>query len=123
MSTKTYSKDALKLDVSTGSDAITLEFTGKSTAREPGIFLNPVFGEVLKQAKDGGLPITMDFRKLEYMNSSTITPVIRMLHEAKGTGTTKVTVLFDSTLRWQTLSFSALTVFQTPDQRIEIRGA
>ncbi len=56
------------------------------------------------------------------MNSSTITPVIRLLHEAKRGGA-RVTILYKQTLRWQELSFSALTIFQTDDERIQIRGA
>ena len=90
--------------------------------REPGTFLNPIFGEILRDAKESGRPVVMDFRKLEYMNSSTITPVIRMLHEVKG-GTTKLSILFDESLRWQKLSFAALQVFKTDDGRVAIRGA
>ena len=64
----------------------------------------------------------MDFRKLEYMNSSTITPIIKVLDRAKR-GKNHITVIYDKTLKWQELSFSAMEIFQTKDKRIEIKGA
>ena len=64
----------------------------------------------------------LDFQALEYMNSSTITPVIRVLNEAKK-GQGRLLVLYKKAAKWQELSFSALTIFETDDKRIEIRGA
>jgi len=55
------------------------------------------------------------------MNSSTITPIIKILERAKR-GSTHVTVLYDKSLKWQDLIFSALTIFTTKDKRVEIRG-
>ena len=61
------------------------------------------------------------FAFLEYMNSSTITPVIKVLERAKR-GTMNVTVLFDASRKWQDLSFSALKIFETEDKRVVIKG-
>ena len=121
MSTKIHKNDALTLELEEQGDSINVAWTGKSTARNPGDFLSPILTEALGAARDGGRRLTLDFRALAYMNSSTITPVLRMLHEAKASDA-KVTILYDASQRWQKLSFSALEFFQTPDQRIEIRG-
>jgi hypothetical protein len=83
--------------------------------------MSPILGDALRRAVETGKGIVMDFQKLEYMNSSTITPVIRILHEAKKNGS-KVHVIYQKGLKWQELSFSALTIFQTDDGRIQIRG-
>lgn len=99
----------------------TVTLTGRSTARDPGTFLGPILTNLFKQASAAGKTAVLDFRKLEYMNSSTITPVIRLLHEAKKNGG-KVLITYDGKSRWQDLSFSALTIFATEDKRIEIRG-
>ena len=61
----------------------------------------------------------LDFRKLEYLNSSTITPVIRILEQAKR-GTALVTVVYNAELKWQALSFSALYLFQSLDGRVTV---
>jgi hypothetical protein len=121
MSTKIYKNEGLTLEVREDERAIDVSWIGKSTAREPGTFLSPILTDVLKQSKAANAAISMDFRQLEYMNSSTITPVIRMLNEAKR-GDTRVAILYQDKLRWQELSFSALRIFQTDDKRIEIRG-
>jgi len=66
-------------------------------------------------------PLVLDFRKIEYMNSSTITPVIRTLEQARR-ASRSIRVLYQKTVKWQELSFSALQVFETPDRRIQICG-
>jgi hypothetical protein len=121
MNTKVYSNKELQLEVRHDHDAVRIVWTGRSTARDPVAFIGPVLAEVLARTADAGTPIVLDFRGLEYMNSSTITPVIRILHEAKK-GKNRVTVLYQRAAKWQELSFSALTIFETDDKRIEIRG-
>ncbi len=121
MSTKIHRSDGLTLEVRPGERATEIVWIGKSTAREPGTFITPILNEVLKESEGERRAIVMDFRQLEYMNSSTITPIIRMLNEAKR-GTATISVLYQAKARWQELSFSALTIFQTDDKRIEIRG-
>ena len=60
-------------------------------------------------------------RDIEYMNSSTITPIIKILERAKRSKV-GVTVEYLAQLKWQDLIFSALEIFQTKDQRILIHG-
>jgi hypothetical protein len=55
------------------------------------------------------------------MNSSTITPIIKVLERGKK-GKNKITVIYEKSLRWQEVNFSALKIFETTDQRIEIKG-
>ena len=65
--------------------------------------------------------ITMDFQNLSYMNSSTITPIIKILDRAKK-GMNKITITYQKALKWQELNFTALEVFRTEDNRLEIKG-
>jgi len=55
------------------------------------------------------------------MNSSTITPIIKILERAKS-GMTKITIFYQKSLKWQELNFSALEIFKTKDNRLEIKG-
>jgi hypothetical protein len=98
-----------------------VKWNGKSIDREPSKFISPILVKVLEMAGTMDKRITMDFQDLSYMNSSTITPVIKILDRAKK-GMTQITILYRKSLRWQELNFSALEVFRTDDNRLEIKG-
>ncbi|MFH2008911.1 MAG: SiaC family regulatory phosphoprotein [bacterium] len=121
MATDTFTDRQLTLTVEDDGHTIRVEWTGRSIARDPGGFIAPILSKALAHSTKSDRPLVLDFTRIEYMNSSTITPIIRILDEAKRKGST-VTVLFKQGLKWQELSFSALEIFQTDDKRIEIRG-
>ena len=77
--------------------------------------------KVLKKGNEQNKEIVLDFREIEYMNSSTITPIIKILERAKR-GKSKITILYKGSLKWQQLIFSALEIFQTRDERVQIIG-
>ena len=118
---KTYSNNLLKIEIEENNDSLIAKWTGKSTDREPGKFITPILMDTIKDASDRNLRVVMDFRELSYMNSSTITPLIKILERAKR-GDTQISVLYNKALHWQSLSFSALEIFTTKDQRVEIIG-
>jgi hypothetical protein len=121
MNTKVYSNKELELSVRDQDDAIRVSWTGRSTARDPVAFIGPILSEALARSAADDKQLVLDFQALVYMNSSTITPVIRILHEVKK-GKSRVLVLYKKAAKWQELSFSALTVFESDDARVEIRG-
>ena len=116
-----FTDHLLRIEVSEDTDSVAVKWTGKSTNRRPSTFITPVLTNALQRANDISKTLVLDFRELEYMNSSTITPIIKVLERAKK-GTSRIAVLFQESLRWQNLSFSALRVFETKDRRVEIRG-
>lgn len=118
---ETFTDDALSLRLVETDDNIRLEWTGMSMAREPGAFLVPILSRALDTGLQIGKPLVVDFRQLEYLNSSTITPVIRILEHARR-GRSAVRIVYDKSLKWQALSFTALELFRTPDGRIDVRG-
>jgi hypothetical protein len=119
--TQSFTNDALRIEVEEGTDEIVMRWYGKSTMRKPADFLAPILADILKRGGDGARRIVLDFRPLQYMNSSTITPVIRILEQTRR-GQGRMSVLYLQALRWQHLSFSALKIFETPDARIEIKA-
>ncbi len=121
MPTETFTSHSLTLTVSEETTTVLVIWQGRSTAREPAEFLVPILNKALDRATELRRPLTLDFRAIEYFNSSTITPVVRMLEEAKRRGASLI-INYDKKLRWQELSFSALQVFHTGDQRIRILG-
>lgn len=122
MRSETFTSHALSLTVSEEPQALLVTWKGRSTAREPAEFLIPILTRALDRAAELKRPLTLDFRGIEYFNSSTITPVVRVIEEAKRRGNPMV-IIYDKKLRWQELSFSALQVFHTGDQRIKVVGS
>ena len=111
----------LQIELIENTNSITMAWTGKSTHRKPSEFISPILAETIRRSNASKKRIIMDFRRLEYMNSSTITPIIKILERAKR-GATEITLLYNKSLKWQDLSFSALEIFETQDSKVEIKG-
>lgn len=118
---QTFTNSTLTLTVGEDTAAVSVIWKGRSTARDPAEFLIPILTKALDRATEIRRPLMLDFCGIEYFNSSTITPVVRLIEEAKRRGASLV-VRYDKKLRWQELSFSALQVFHTGDERIKIVG-
>lgn len=116
-----YAQGELSLELTQTARELRLTWRGKSSEREPSRFLVPVLSESLRRARDARLPLVMDFSQLDYMNSSTFTPVVKALDESRRLA---VPVVLEYSLgrKWQALSFSALRTFETLDGRIKING-
>lgn len=115
---KTYEENRLKLEVNFGESQIMIRWLGESKDREPIKFLTPIFDAIY--LKNQTTPIVMDFTAFEYMNSSTVTPIVKQLERAKKENR-KITIHYKKGLKWQELSFAALRVFNIPDL-IEVVG-
>jgi len=118
---KTFTNNLLTLELRENNNSITIRWTGKSVDREPSNFITPILVDVIRKSSDHDKRVTLDFRELAYMNSSTITPIIKTLERAKR-GKTRVTVTYLKSLKWQDVIFSALEIFRTKDGRVEIKG-
>lgn len=119
---QTYTDNFLRICVTEEEDAHQVDWYGNSTQKNPNLFIIPILIEVLKKAAGERKKVVLNFRQLEYMNSSTLTPIIKALEQAKR-GANDVQVIYDKTKRWQDLSFSALRIFETKDGRIKITGS
>jgi hypothetical protein len=118
---ESYVSNSLKLEIQENTDSITTYWIGRSIDRNPGQFLNPILVKLINKGNETRKRIVLDFRRLDYMNSSTITPIIKILERAKK-GKMNVTIQYSKPLKWQDLSFSALKIFETKDKRVEIKG-
>lgn len=116
-----FESNLLKITLQEIENIIEVKWDGKSTERDPSGFITPILLNVLEWSSNDSKAIRMDFTTLEYMNSSTITPIIKILERAKR-GNNYLTIIYKKSLKWQDLSFSALEIFQTQDQRVVIKG-
>jgi hypothetical protein len=101
------------------NDAVRLDWTGRSSHRDPARILAAFFGDALYRASPSGI-IEMHFEKLEHFNSSTISALIGFLRAARRAGI-QLRLVFDPGLKWQQLSFEALRVFETPDGLFQLQ--
>ena len=118
---KRYVQGELTIELSHGPGELRLTWKGKSAEREPSRFLVPILSEAMQAAHAASLPLVMDFSALDYMNSSTFTPVVKALDESRRL-VVPVVLEYSLSRKWQALSFSALRTFETLDGRIKVRG-
>ncbi|HEX9053127.1 MAG TPA: hypothetical protein VF841_21545 [Anaeromyxobacter sp.] len=116
-----WTQGDLSLEMAERNGELRVTWRGKSSDREPSRFLVPVLTAALERAREASLPLVLDFRELEYMNSSTFTPVVKALDESRRLS---VPIVLEYALarKWQALSFSALRTFETLDGRIKVHG-
>jgi hypothetical protein len=95
------------------NEGLRLDWTGRSSHRDPARILASFFGDALHRASSAGV-IEMHFEKLEHFNSSTISALIGFVRAARKAGV-ELRLVFDPDLKWQSLSFDALRVFEKPD--------
>ena len=118
---ESFVSNLLRIEVQEDNNTIVAHWSGKSVDRNPGKFITPILVSLLNKSNDLKKRIILDFQNLDYMNSSTITPVIKILERAKR-GKAQVTVLYKKLVKWQELSFTALEIFKTRDKRVKIKG-
>ena len=100
-------------------DKITIEWLGRSENREPSALLNPYFKDIVENAS--GKEVEVDFKKLEYMNSSTVPPIIQMIKNLD-TKSISTKVFYNKDSKWQAASFKALETIATSLKNIEVMG-
>jgi hypothetical protein len=92
-----------------------VRLTGKSTSRDAGKALAPLFEGTLGAAGAEHLAVTIHFERLEYFNSSTIAALVQFIRAAQERGVA-LTVRYDAAQKWQALSFDALKRALRPPQ-------
>lgn len=118
---ETYTNGVFSIVKNTDGENLALVFSGKSILDDPVEFVLPVLSDALNEADEAGRRLVLDFREVTYMNSSTYAPLVRILHKAR-LSSSRISVVYAGTIRWQEVSFSALNIFQTRDGRIEVTG-
>ncbi|NVL93116.1 MAG: hypothetical protein HWN71_08810 [Desulfobacterales bacterium] len=117
-----FTSHLLTLEKIVDESSITIRFIGRSNERNPSKFIYPILSDALDQSAHSNKDIILDFMDLEYMNSSTITPILKILDKVRCEEKYRVTIVYRQSLRWQDLSFSALKIFESRDNRIRITG-
>ncbi|MDJ0763942.1 MAG: hypothetical protein QNJ97_13255 [Myxococcota bacterium] len=97
-------KDELEIVVEAGNP-VTIQWLGVSQFRNPSDFIDPYFEKLVEALQ--GKEVVVDFANLKYMNSSTVSPIIKMcrLFDEKSVPTT---IVYNKSSDWQAATFKAL---------------
>lgn len=100
-------------------EQLRMVWRGRSEDRDPADYLNPFLISSIEVLSDELL--VCDFRELEYINSSTIPPILRMIKKLHIDGKS-ARIVYDSNSSWQTASFTAFRIITDTMNLIEISG-
>ena len=96
---------SLEIVISKVGNKTSVAWIGQSDEVNPGLILNPYLDSLVEKLKGGGVIVA--FEKLDYMNSSTVIPIIRFITSLNDSGI-KTTVTYDKKSKWQASSFKML---------------
>jgi hypothetical protein len=98
------------------------DWRGRSVEREADLTLKPFFDRLLERAQEIGALLEMHFEELDYFNSSTIGTLITFIQKARRQKV-HLRLVYAGNIKWQSLSFDALRMFERGDQLFELRAA
>lgn len=96
-----------------------ITWKGKSDARDPSSIINPYFEEIFDRLK--GKDVEICFSELEYMNSSTVPPIIQLIKKLEENNINAL-ITYDKDSKWQIASFKALETIVRTMNNIEVKG-
>jgi hypothetical protein len=116
---------ALSIMVEKSPSAIRLHWQGSSSDRDPGAVLNPFLARVMDPLEASGPALELHFEALEYLNSSTLSVLMRTIQKGLQKRLSMV-VVYDTRKKWQVASFTAVKravkTFEQPDSvQVEFR--
>ncbi len=111
----------LTLEAHAAAGELRVVWSGRSDEREPARFLAPLLAELIETCRTAQARLRLDFAALEFMNSSTFTPIVKAIAEARRAGV-PIALEYAQAKRWQALSFSALRTFETRDGSVAVLG-
>jgi hypothetical protein len=113
-----YQADALTIDSLPEQGQLVVRWLGRSDGIDPSRTLQPLLDAVNADLK-GAESVEFDFRSLEYMNSSTIRPILKLIQQASSS-VARVRLVYDKSKNWQRLSFMAIGVALTSLTNVEL---
>jgi len=109
----------LVLEARAAPGELQVVWRGRSDERDPARFLGPVLAELVETSRRASARLRLDFTALEYMNSSTFTPIVKALGDARRSRV-PIALEYAQAKSWQALSFSALRTFETADGSVAV---
>jgi len=112
----------LRIAVVEDGKLVRCDWRGRSVEREADLTLRPFFDRLLERVQELGALLEMHFEELDYFNSSTIGTLISFIQKARRQKV-HLRMVYAGNIKWQTLSFDALRMFERGDQLFELKAA
>ena len=113
-----FEQDGLIINASRANGKGSVAWCGVSDSRTPGNFLSPVLRDIIEKLK--GAEVTVDFTKLEYMNSATVSPLVNFVKTLDGT-CKRILVLFSET-DWQRTHLQCMRAIATTLHNVMVQS-
>jgi hypothetical protein len=97
--------DNLTIELVNDKSTVKMSWIGASDDRDPGHFLDLYLKTLIVQIAK--MELIINFKQLEFMNSSTVPPFIRFIMDLN-TNSIKTTIVYNKDSNWQVTSFRAL---------------
>ncbi len=114
----TFEKDGLEIVVGTTSSEVTVTWRGASDSRTPLAFLSPLVDKIIEVSN--GRKVTVDFSRLDFMNSSTITSVIGLVKSLNETSPSVVVIFAD--VDWQRVHMRCMRTITRVLDNVRVEG-
>lgn len=111
--------ESLKIEARYDVQPALVVWSGSIDVRDPAQLINPFVDKMVSRL--AGHSCTVDFRKLEYMNSSSVTPILRMV-KAFAENHITAEVQYSVNVEWQRASFRALNAIAMRLTGIKVTG-
>ncbi|HKO92306.1 MAG TPA: hypothetical protein VJU61_14180 [Polyangiaceae bacterium] len=115
-----YQAEDLTIESVERDNQLVLRWLGRSETKDPSQTLQPLMDSVIN-AIESVKSVEFDFRSLDYMNSSTIRPILKLLQTASGRAA-NVHVRYDAGKTWQRMSFLAIGVALASLSNVKVSG-
>ena len=116
---KNFASNGLKINTHIDGHTAIMNWLGQSDSRNPGAELNPYLDSLVEEME--GLELTINFADLEYMNSSTVSPIIQFLKKLNAQEI-QTEVTYKAASKWQSASFKALETFSKILNCLKVKG-
>jgi hypothetical protein len=101
----------LSIHVTYDGEMATIAWRGMSEIPDPELSVGPFLRRLLGSLH--GKKVTVDFRELDYMNSATLQPVLKLVKELNQRSI-DTTVTYNSTMEWQRITFRCIKAITQP---------
>ncbi|GBC61881.1 hypothetical protein DENIS_2843 [Desulfonema ishimotonii] len=117
---KNFNMSPLFINVNRSGDRTLMSWVGQSSDRNPSLTLNSYLDSLVDDLKGRG-ELTIRFSQLEYMNSSTVPPIIQFMKKLDA-GDVKTVITYNPASKWQSASFKALETLTMMMRNVTVRG-
>jgi hypothetical protein len=108
----------LRIELYRSDSKATILWSGVSDSRSPGALLNGVLLRMV-DALDG-CKVTVDFRRLQYMNSSTVPPIINLIKRLNARAISCLVLYSDSD--WQRTQLRCMQTIARTLPHVQVEG-